>query len=80
MLSVGLMGSLNDDTCFLFASPSFISGWAAMLDFAGALNVYNESRNGQEADARALASDWAVVGNDIQKAANELGEEEKSRA
>jgi hypothetical protein len=74
------MGRFNDDTCFLFADPSFISGWAAMLDFAGTLNVYNESRNGQEADYRALASDWAIVGKDLKAAADKLGENEKSRA
>ncbi len=51
-----------------------------MLDFAGTLNVYNESRNGQEADYRALASDWAIVGKDLKAAADKLGENEKSRA
>lgn len=63
------MGNFSDDTNFLFANPSFLSGWAAVLDVAGTLNEYNQSRTGQEADARALASDWAVVGKDIQKAA-----------
>ena len=64
------MGKFNDDTCFLFADPSFLSGWAAILDFAGTQNVYNESLNGQDADYRALASDWAIIGKDLIAAAN----------
>jgi hypothetical protein len=72
------MGTYNDDTCFLFATPSFLSGWAAVLDVAGTQNVYNESKTGQEADAKALASDWAVVGKDILKAAEQLEQKEAS--
>lgn len=71
------MGHYADDTGFLFASPSFLAGWAAVLDVAGTLNVYNESKSGQEADARALASDWAVIGKDILKAAEQLEQKEK---
>lgn len=32
------------------------------------LSVYNESPFPSEADARALASDWSVVGEDIRTA------------
>ena len=73
------MSDFGDDTFFLFANPNFLSGIAGVLDMAGTLYVYNESRSGQEADARALASDWAVVGKDLMKAANEIGESEESR-
>lgn len=73
------MGKFNDYTNFLFADPSFLSGWAAVLDVGGTLNVYNESASGREADERALATDWAVVGKDLTDAINEFGKNEESR-
>jgi len=56
------MNKFNDDTCFLFADPSFLSGMATVMDIGGGMLVYNKSRSGTEADERAIASDWAVIG------------------
>ncbi len=53
-------------TDFLFAVPSFLSGVATLVDIFGTLRKYNTSRTPEEADARAIASDWGVVGNDMQ--------------
>ncbi|MBW2149837.1 MAG: hypothetical protein JRG73_08950 [Deltaproteobacteria bacterium] len=50
---------------FLFATPSFIGGMASVLDIGATLVMYNESRTPEEADYRAIESDWGVVGNDI---------------
>jgi len=72
------MNKFNDDTCFLFADPSFLSGFATVLDAGGKLLTYNESKNGQEADNRALASDWAIVGNHIKHAAEALEKEKEA--
>jgi hypothetical protein len=69
------MGKFNEDTCFLFADPSFLSGLAAVMDITGSLVVYNESRTGTEADERAIASDWAIVGSHILEAAEAFEEE-----
>ncbi len=55
-------------TDFLFAQPSFASGMGSSLDLWGQLAAYNESADAAEADARALASDWMVVGQDIHDA------------
>ena len=52
----------------LFQRPSFFEGMARIFDFGGALNVYDKSASGEEADVRALAADWLMVGNDIHKA------------
>ena len=52
-------------TDFLYAKPSALVGWARLLDLGGALNLYNVSRSGAEADARALHADWAVLGQDM---------------
>ncbi|MHB1673640.1 MAG: hypothetical protein ACYCSP_05260 [Acidobacteriaceae bacterium] len=50
---------------FLFAQPSFASGAARVFDLWGQFDAYNESATPAEADANAIAADWAVVGQDI---------------
>ncbi|GIK61087.1 MAG: hypothetical protein HND39_01330 [Ignavibacteriota bacterium] len=60
------------DTFFLFSRPSFIEGIARILDLGSTLNEYNYSESEEEADARALASDWKAIGNDIKVAIDQL--------
>ena len=55
-------------TDFLFAQPSFGSGVARGLDLYGTFGVYNSSASESEADERAIASDWLVVGKDLSDA------------
>jgi len=43
---------------FLVASPSYASGVGRMMDWYGLYDLYNISRNGNEADAKAIYSDW----------------------
>ena len=50
---------------FLFATPSFVSGAARVLDLYGTFDAYNASSNEREADYKALLSDWHMVGQDI---------------
>ncbi|MGI6252104.1 MAG: hypothetical protein ACOYJV_01575 [Aminivibrio sp.] len=52
-------------TDFLFAKPGFFGGMAATLDIGSTLTIYNESASPEEADAKAMESDWGVVGQDI---------------
>jgi len=52
-------------TDFLFACPSFGSGLARALDLGGTFDAYNSSATEEEADERAIASDWLVVGKDL---------------
>lgn len=74
------MGKFNDDTCFLFADANFLTGMAAVMDISGSLLVYNESPSGLEADERAIASDWAMVGFHIIAATKTLEEEQTQAA
>ena len=53
---------------FLVAAPSFASGAGRLLDWYGLYDLYNISRNGQEADLKAMFADWRTVGQDIQDA------------
>ena len=59
------MGTRSD---FLYAEPSFLEGLARILDFGNTLKQYNESPSSEMADAVALGTDWAVVGNELNNA------------
>ncbi|MGB8261571.1 MAG: hypothetical protein WCE75_14515 [Terracidiphilus sp.] len=52
----------------LFARPSFVSGAARVLDLGGVFDVYNVSKTPQEADERAIESDWRAIGGDLHDA------------
>lgn len=58
---------------YLFASPSLLAGFGRVFDPFGLPEPYNLSRSPQEADKRAMAVDWAMVGNDLAEAIAEYG-------
>jgi hypothetical protein len=55
-------------TDFLFARPSFWSGVGRLFDLWGKYDDYNTSRSIDEADMRALYSDWRMTGQDVRDA------------
>ena len=65
---------------FLFAMPSWLSGAARSLDLAGQFDEYNESPNGQVADAKALFSDWRIVGESLIEAMKAFQREPQEEA
>ena len=52
---------------YAFVRPSFAEGAARMLDLSGSLDAHDFLFE-PDADARALASDWAAVGRDLRAA------------
>jgi hypothetical protein len=58
----------NVKSDFLFAQPSFASGVARTLDLWGQFDDYNRSDTPVEADGKAIAADWFVIGQDILEA------------
>jgi hypothetical protein len=60
---------------YLFARPSFKEGVARILDLGSTLNVYNNSKSSEEADCKALESDWWAVGNDMRNATAKFKED-----
>lgn len=62
-------------TGFLYATPSFITGAGTVLNLAGNYYEYNISDTELQADFRALANDFGVVGNDLRDAMDELARE-----
>lgn len=67
-------------TDFLFAQPSLASGAARLLDLWGQFDDYNRSESPEEADSKAIASDWLIVGQEIASAMDEQQESELSAA
>ncbi len=65
---------MGDSSDYLFARPSFLEGMARALDIGNTLQEYNSSPSPEEADVRAIGSDWESVGGAIQEAMNtEIG-------
>ncbi len=66
---------MSPHTRILFPRPTFLEGLGRIFDFAGALNVYNQSRSSAEADYKAMNADWAAVGADMWAAVEQAEEE-----
>jgi len=62
----------------LFARPSTASGVARVLDLMGVFDSYNSSSTPEEADARAMFSDWRAVGRDLFWAMTHANKDEDS--
>ena len=52
-------------TDFLFAQPSFLSGFGRTLDLHGSFVEYNVCRTGDEADTQAMICDWLMTQQDL---------------
>lgn len=57
-------------TDFLFAKQTFTRGAANLGNLSGKI-IFNSSDSEEEADFKALYSDWSMVGDDIRKAISE---------
>jgi hypothetical protein len=53
---------------YLFATPSFLRGFARVVDFWGTPEPYNWSPTPDEADAANLYVDWVAVAGDLNEA------------
>jgi hypothetical protein len=58
----------------LFASLGFFEGMGRVLDLGSTMLAYNDSSTPEEADARAIMSDWMEVGQDLDTAVRNYGE------
>lgn len=60
--------NIDSPTFRLYPVPSFIDGMAMALDYSGTMPEFTHDKNPSEADAKAIASDWAAVANDFTNA------------
>jgi hypothetical protein len=67
---------------YFFTMPGFLRGAARVLDIGAGLQKgsYLISDTPAEADARAVASDWAIVDRDLAIAASQLAHEQEQEA
>ena len=54
--------------------PSWVSGVARTLDLGAQFDSYNESPTGKIADAKALFSDWRIVGETLASAMRDFAD------
>jgi len=50
----------------LFPRTGFLTGMGSVLNISGKYFDFNYSKSDAEADAEAIASDWGMVGQDLQ--------------
>lgn len=64
---------INTDkrTDFLLPKRNFWTGFSSVLSIFGDSNKFNTSESGEEADYKALKSDWEMIGEDFKKAMSE---------
>jgi len=62
------MNDLNKRTDFLFTEKNFWTGLASTFTMFGGTAEFNTSNSGEEADIKAISSDWEMVGEDFKKA------------
>jgi hypothetical protein len=71
------MGCLKTD--FLFSKMSLLTGAASAFNLAGNFYRFNHSATEAEADAKAIFSDWSMVGEDLRTAFKEFEVERKKQ-
>lgn len=57
-------------TFYLFAEPSFMEGFARIIDIGNFLSIYHYSETAIESDYLAIKNDWLQVGEDLNQAVN----------
>ncbi|MDQ3019946.1 MAG: hypothetical protein M3R36_05160 [Bacteroidota bacterium] len=55
-------------TFILFSIPSFWQGFGRGIDLGCTMDEFNDSKNEEEADYKALKGDWEMIGLDLEKA------------
>lgn len=54
--------------------PNFLIGVATVFDMGSTMNIYSIDNSPEEADYKALASDWDETGKDLAKGLMEFKE------
>lgn len=65
-------------TTFLLPKNDFWIGFGSVLNIAGNYFDYNYSNSDNDADRKALFSDWFMVGNDFNKSKEKFEKENKN--
>ena len=63
---------------FLFPESSFLTGAGSLLNIGGNYLLFNYSQSDEEADSKAIESDWGVIKQDFETILQIIKEDEKS--
>ncbi|MDW5291030.1 hypothetical protein [Formosa sp. PL04] len=66
-------------TDFLLPKNNFLVGLGSVLNIAGSYFDYNYSKSDDEADRKALRSDWMNVGDDFKSAKKSFKKENHNK-
>jgi hypothetical protein len=66
------MNTIETRTDFLFPKRSFWTGFSSILNIVGNPDKFNSSSSSQEADYKAIRSDWEMIGKDVSSSLSEL--------
>jgi hypothetical protein len=59
-------------TDFLIKKRGFFSGFSSIFNLSGEISDFNTSKSGEEADLKAIASDWKMIGKDFANSIEKL--------
>lgn len=67
-----LIKNIGLRTDFLFPKRSFLKGFSSVINIFGesSESLFNTSKSEEEADSKALSSDWEMIGRDFKKVIN----------
>lgn len=66
-------------TDFLLPKNNFLVGLGSVLNIAGAYFTYNYSKSENEADLKAIYSDWKNIGDDFKKSKQKFEKDNKDK-
>jgi hypothetical protein len=61
------MNDIDKRTDFLLPKRDFWTGASSVFNIFGEENKFNTSKSGEEADLKALKSDWEMIGEDFKQ-------------
>ena len=68
----------NTETECLYTATNFLRGFASVFNLYGNYYKFNTSSTPEEADQKAIKSDWEKVGSDIKEAKSKFEKENEN--
>lgn len=66
------MSETKNRTDFLFPKRDYLTGFESVFSIAGETAHFNTSNSAEEADYKAIKSDWEMIGQDFRNALKKL--------
>lgn len=63
---------MSEEGYSLYLMPSFFDGFSRIIDFSGMFDQYNYVKTNDEAEGKAVLSDWIKVGHQLKLAMSDM--------